>query len=346
MLLYIGSEWGRLGASCTALVLKGFRSSSNLSSDMSILDTTARNSNAGTSDDSLLASFISDELDGQSLVYIPNHGNAGDSIISMGTFEYLKKYSIPYIIDSTVSKCRGRVVAFAGGGAMTGHYKVSEDRIKETLSLSRKTIVLPHTFLHVPSFFKNAQSKLAIFAREQTTYETIRAELPDAKRYIFHDLAMHLRGSELLSGEERVPIRLLSCIGSGSWKQRLRPLRKYPGAAKAFSKIRIQASASDTLNCFRTDVEASGVARPADNFDLSKLFELGSETREASRASAALFIDAIKLFKNIRTDRLHCAITAALLGKQVEFYPNSYFKNLAVYEYTLKPNFPSVEWRG
>lgn len=47
----------------------------------------------------------------------------------------------------------------------------------------------------------------------------------------------------------------------------------------------------------------------------------------------------------MRTDRLHVAIAGALLGKSVELHANSYFKNRAVYQFSLR-SFPSVRFVG
>ena len=38
------------------------------------------------------------------------------------------------------------------------------------------------------------------------------------------------------------------------------------------------------------------------------------------------------------------AIGGAVLGKRVRFHPNSYFKNRAVYEFSMLDRFPDVEW--
>jgi hypothetical protein len=40
--------------------------------------------------------------------------------------------------------------------------------------------------------------------------------------------------------------------------------------------------------------------------------------------------------KRVVTDRLHIAIAGALLGLEVELHPNSYYKNRAVYDYSLR----------
>lgn len=53
------------------------------------------------------------------------------------------------------------------------------------------------------------------------------------------------------------------------------------------------------------------------------------------------FFGLIKEYKEVNTDRLHVAIGATLLGKQVKLFPNSYYKNKAVFEYSLK-NYPNI----
>ena len=47
-------------------------------------------------------------------------------------------------------------------------------------------------------------------------------------------------------------------------------------------------------------------------------------------------IGALQKYEQVNTDRLHIAIAATLLGKKVKLFPNSYYKNRAVFEYSLK----------
>jgi exopolysaccharide biosynthesis predicted pyruvyltransferase EpsI len=48
-------------------------------------------------------------------------------------------------------------------------------------------------------------------------------------------------------------------------------------------------------------------------------------------------------YKKIDTDRLHVAIGATLLEKKVTLFPNSYYKNKAVYDYSLR-KFPNISF--
>lgn len=82
------------------------------------------------------------------------------------------------------------------------------------------------------------------------------------------------------------------------------------------------------LNVFRKDKESVVNNIPKDNDDLSYN---GYATKPLDE-----LINIIKKYKEIHTDRLHIAICGALLGKEVKLFPNSYYKNKAVFDYSLK----------
>jgi exopolysaccharide biosynthesis predicted pyruvyltransferase EpsI len=92
-----------------------------------------------------------------------------------------------------------------------------------------------------------------------------------------------------------------------------------------------------TAFCFRGDVEASGAHQaPAGNHDLSAQ---GSESDDV-----APFFEYLSSYRTIYTDRLHVAIGASLLGREVHLYPGRYFKNHAIFRSSLEPYFPATRW--
>ena len=52
----------------------------------------------------------------------------------------------------------------------------------------------------------------------------------------------------------------------------------------------------------------------------------------------------ISKYKVVNTNRLHGGIASSLLQKTVNLYPNSYWKNKAVYEYSLKDKYPKTKF--
>jgi exopolysaccharide biosynthesis predicted pyruvyltransferase EpsI len=79
------------------------------------------------------------------------------------------------------------------------------------------------------------------------------------------------------------------------------------------------------LNAFRTDLEAAGHPRGEVNVDVSLTCETLDE-----------WLWTIARHELVRTDRAHVLIAAALLGKQVEYRPNSYHKVSGIVDYSLR----------
>jgi len=101
----------------------------------------------------------------------------------------------------------------------------------------------------------------------------------------------------------------------------------------------------ETVYVFRTDVEKTNYKIPKGNIDLSKMLELSSCNTLLSQLSCFHFLNEINLYKVIHTNRLHVAIAAAMLGKQVYIYSNNYYKVKAIYNFSLKNKFANVYWR-
>lgn len=94
------------------------------------------------------------------------------------------------------------------------------------------------------------------------------------------------------------------------------------------------------LFAFRTDREGHGFASyfPR-NVDVS-LFGSGEYV------DAQSFFNLIATFENVFTDRLHVAIGAALIGKNVSLVGGTYPKNRGVFEASLSPHFSRVSFKS
>lgn len=88
---------------------------------------------------------------------------------------------------------------------------------------------------------------------------------------------------------------------------------------------------------FREDAEKiEGMIVPEGNRDIS------GEGREGDKM--ADFLHAISRFETIHTNRLHVAISGAMMGRRVHLYANSYWKNQSIYDASLKLAFPNVSF--
>lgn len=86
---------------------------------------------------------------------------------------------------------------------------------------------------------------------------------------------------------------------------------------------------SGTGYFFRTDKESAGRIRiPDNNIDIS--------AKGDYKSNPFGFFNALAQFETIHTDRLHVAISCALLSKKCFLYEGSHFKNGAVYESSIK----------
>jgi len=90
------------------------------------------------------------------------------------------------------------------------------------------------------------------------------------------------------------------------------------------------------LNAFRKDKESILGSIPNINEDISYN---GYATKPLDE-----FINYLEQYEEINTDRLHVAICATLLGKKVNLFPNLYYKNKAVFDYSLR-RFPNVSFK-
>jgi exopolysaccharide biosynthesis predicted pyruvyltransferase EpsI len=90
---------------------------------------------------------------------------------------------------------------------------------------------------------------------------------------------------------------------------------------------------------FRTDAESSGrFALPADNRDISLL---GDEHGDID-----IMIDEVGKSASIVTDRLHVAIAATLLGRDVSLFSSSYFKIPEIYAASIQASYPRTKLLG
>ncbi|MEM6421931.1 MAG: polysaccharide pyruvyl transferase family protein, partial [Pseudomonadota bacterium] len=85
---------------------------------------------------------------------------------------------------------------------------------------------------------------------------------------------------------------------------------------------------------FREDAENPYDSVPAGNRDVA--------AEHSHTAQSEAFFDAVGRYRRIWTNRLHVAIAGALLGRETHLFANSYFKNRAVFEASLRDRYPHV----
>lgn len=243
------------------------------------------------------------------LVYKANPGNAGDGVIAAATYDFLDNNDISYNHFSPHSQYNAEkdVLIFGGGGNLIeSYYREGADFILNNYQRFNKVIVLPSTIRGYTELLQLIKHKTIICCRETNSfYHMLNAGYSvDKNLLLIDDMAFHLNLNRYLAN--------------------IAPIR-------------------DVVNCFRTDSESAINNQPEDNHDISLTWngDYWNNTFLA-RNSTSCFINFLEETNEINTDRLHIAIVGSLMGKKVNFYPNAYYKNEAVYKYSLLNKYPKT----
>jgi hypothetical protein len=296
--------------------------------------------NLGRPDNAALGAFLRGlGASGEEVIYVPNTGNAGDSLIAAATFQAFRGAGLRWrLLDhrDLQAKTDGAVLIYGGGGNLVRYYDGARRCIAAHHRRVRRLVLLPHTIEGNEDLLAELGPNVDLIARERRTFDHIRARAPRARHHLMHDLVFGLDLDELFRGPLRLvgapppSARAAARLAFWGWK-RLRKPRPPSGPV---------------LHAFRTDRESAGAARPADNFDLSRLYSGWVAPEGFARVASRDFLSIAGRYDEIRTDRLHIGIAGALLGKRVLLHDNSYGKNRAVWEHSIAGRFSNVEWCG
>lgn len=294
------------------------------------------------------------------VLYCPNPGNAGDSLIAQGTYTAFRRAGLRYRsmawdepVDST-----GRVVMYGGGGNLTIDYSYARSFVSRHHKRAARLVVLPHTINGHADVLADLGSNVDLFCRERRSYNWVQEKAPGANVYLADDLALHadvealrgdVRGAMPLAGEIAWTVMRATAkrtFGRAPGQGEVIPLRAALRHGRAAVRNMIARPTGDTLFALREDVEAAGGALPPHNVDLSQIFAYGTTPGAVAYRATRALLSYIDRFDHVVTNRLHVGIPAAMLGKRVDFYANSYYKNKAIYAFSLRDQYPNVTWRG
>jgi exopolysaccharide biosynthesis predicted pyruvyltransferase EpsI len=294
----------------------------------------------------LLKSFSS------TLYYLPNPGNAGDSLIASATHQFFEKHQIDYktVLDANF-RAAGKNVVYAGGGNFGGEHSRVAKALMLHANSSESFILLPHTLFGAQDLLAKLPKHVHIFCREKVSYEHALKHARKANVYLADDMVFNSNLQLFLNKPKNTVFqetikevaRRLSGNNDYDLGLALSCLPK-PLMSKVHRLVATQKASGAILNAFRTDVEKTGLIIPKDNIDISDVYELSSCQPNLSNLSTYRFLSQIDLFDEVHTNRLHVAIGAMKLGKSVKLYGNNYFKIRAIYDYSIKDKYQNVEW--
>lgn len=285
----------------------------------------------------------------ETIYYRANPGNAGDALIACGAFKLFNDAKLKIqIIDLDNFDATGKIVFYAGGGNLVGIYPEARDFFIKYHETAKLLVLLPHTVAENEDLLSMLGDNVILFARENVTYEHLKRNTSKAKVFLDHDLALHIDANEIINTSIRgivptIALKLLYKISKSPEFARL-PQPAIMWRNTQFELSSLLKGDYNIGNFFREDVEKALDEAPEGNMDHSKIYEYGTRNDAITNYTTVRLMKYVNHFKKIRTDRLHICIAAGLLGKDVEFYPNSYFKCKAVYEFSLKNKLKTIKW--
>jgi exopolysaccharide biosynthesis predicted pyruvyltransferase EpsI len=232
------------------------------------------------------------------VTFVPNPGNIGDALINLSCHQYLARRFDRIRLCSVDEIPQTERVFVAGGGNLVAGLYASVAAFVERHCRDRRLHFFPSSVKGMDRWLDRLSGRLRIVCREPVSFAQVAAHVPAGEVLLGHDAAF------------RLAPRLRAAFAAG--------IAAHPPGAARF---------------FRTDGERAH-ALPTDR-DL--MAEAGGDWRDLAEAERVVAGAAITLlgFGRIYTDRLHCAILAALLERYVVLMPNSYFKNEAVFGHSL-----------
>lgn len=287
----------------------------------------------------------------QDIAYLPNPGNAGDSLIACSTLQFFEKNEINYRVCLSEKHIKSTdVLVYGGGGNFGGANSRVGYYIEKYSKRVRAFILLPHTLFGAEQLLESLPSNVHLFCREKISFDHASKHCNSASVYLADDMVFDADIRALLSNTTSNSV-LLGTVSE--IKRRLQNKNEDFGLSlscllnyqmwKVKRAIKPQ-NYTKVLNAFREDVEKTDIELPNDNLDISALFELSSCEPELAKLSTSRFLSFIEQFDEVNTNRLHVGIAAAKLGKKVNLYGNNYFKIRAIYDFSIKGKFNNVSW--
>lgn len=277
-----------------------------------------------------------EQLRNKKVIYVPNPGNAGDALIACATLQRLKEYEIKYTLGNVTTTYENEIILYGGGGNLVEPYPNAINFIELNQQIAEKIIVLPHTILSYEQRLSKIPN-LTLFCREYESFQYCRNIKPQGVFYA-DDMAFTLDIQKLDLYDFNSKINRFFQEKNFTVRALKRIIRKLKYKSRNWRT-------PETLNAFRLDVEKTNKVIPPNNIDVSQVFSplaLSSEYCIIDSTSSMLaFIDN---FKIVNTNRLHVAISALLLNKQVNFYDNSYGKNYFVYKASIENKFQKIKF--
>ncbi len=272
-------------------------------------------------------SALFQELEGKKVFFLPNNGNAGDSLIAAATYQVLYYHKIKYQICDTESliEISNKVVILSGGGNLVPLYSGMAKNLRALIGRGNRIILLPHSIRGHEDLLQSLGPEVTLFCRELDSYEYLLKSAIKAQVGLGHDLALFLDVNLL---------RMSPGVAEAARVQFIERLAEH-------ATLRPEDIENHSMQCIRGGAESTFKPKGR-NYDVSVIFRTGIAPLDAE-IGAWMMLEFARLAAEITTNRLHIGIASILCGTPTRLYDNKYGKISAVYNFSIKGNFKNVE---
>ena len=248
-------------------------------------------------------------------VYIPNSGNLGDMIIAQSTIGFFNDNNLSYEMFKFDMK-QPETIVYGGGGPWIKEYEKSWKKWLPIFKRAKRVIILPSSFDNCENLIKTLDERFTVFCREEKSFKYLKEKNTKAEIILDHDMAFRLKNKHI---NGKFPIEYID---------------NYFAVKRLLHSI---SHPKKVIKFLRDDVEKAN--NLTSDLDISTLM-YGESDSELSHIDfcAKLMFTGIDAADIVITDRLHVAIAASLLNKEVFMLDNSYCKLSNVYKHTMSKN--------
>jgi len=232
------------------------------------------------------------------VTFVPNPGNIGDAAINLACFDYLTRRFNKVEICAIADTPRTECVFVAGGGNAVQPFYVPLRDFLDRLEPDRRLYMFPATIKGYAKSLRRVAPIARILCREPTSLAYVARQIGAENVSLAHDAAFLLA--------PRLRNDLAERIGNAT-----------------------------TAKCLSLRTDRESIHWKLGTNDIMAEHHSNWTNMTIARDCVWAVASYLLRFSEVETDRLHCAILAAILGHRTILRANCYYKNAAVFSHSL-----------
>jgi exopolysaccharide biosynthesis predicted pyruvyltransferase EpsI len=243
--------------------------------------------------------WLTAEIDQRAPVtFVPNPGNIGDAAINLACFNYLTERFDKVEVCAVTDTPRTECVCIGGGGNLIEPLYGDVGGLLDRLTPGHRFFVFPASIRGYSGLLQRIAPFARILCRESISLAHVAKQIGSQNVSLCHDAAFLLA----------------------------------PRLRNDFAN-RIGKTRNARCRSFRTDMES--IHPELGGNDIMYGYKCAWTNMMVAHDFVWAVASYLLGFREVETDRLHCGILAAILGRQTTLRANSYYKNIAVFDHSL-----------